>query len=889
MLNPVLLAIAGALLGGFTPEPAIGVPTFALLGYLFGRQREQSRQLDALRQQLKQLKRRADKPEARAEQPEVKPAQPTFSQTPAASSMAPEQPKPAASEELDWSLPEELIQPAPSAPKPSASAQPIPPPQPEPAELDWLERLLQQGWQWLIGGNPAVKVGLVLLFFGVGFLLRYASEHIEVSIAWRLTGVAAGAFGLLALGWWLRNSQRLYALLLQGGAIGLLYMTVFAALRLYQLLDPTLAFALLCALAVLSATLALRQDARVLASFALAGGFLAPILASTGQGSHVQLFAYYAVLNLCLVTIAWRKHWRELNLLGFAFTFVIGVLWGVNQYRPALLASTEPFLLLFFAIYLAISVRFPLQKAGQPWLDNTLLFGTPMAFTGLQYLLLWDQQDWLALSCLLSGAVYAGVYWLVRQQAPQLLKEALLGIALVLASISIPLALPGDWTAITWALEGALLLRFALLQQRHWSVIISLLLQIGAWISLLDMPYQAHSWLDSRFYCALILSLCLLCSALWLARHSGQLALGGLRWGALKLPLLILGFALWLISWGWQLDALLNQQLRWLALALLLVASTALGLLAARLLRFNGFALLQDASAWLLAALTLIYASQYQLLDGHGLWLWPLLAVGHSALLLISQGSQRTIIGRHFSNGLWLLLLGALVLDQTLADTLLSLGERLAIQLLLFSAISAALPYAPLQLGQPSYRAHLPKLSAAVALVLWLLLCERDPSQQVLSLLPVFNLLDISQIAALVVLWRMAQQSLPAEANKLALGAGFVLLNLIGLRAGTLVWQLPWQLDVLWADGAVQTLLAFLWTAAGMLAMLLSRQKNSRVYWFAGAALLGLTVIKLFAIDLGQSGTLTRIISFIGVGVLLLVIGYLSPLPPSQTTAKEAP
>ncbi len=180
MLNPVLLAIAGALLGGFTPEPALGVPTFALLGYLFGRQREQSSQLDALRQQLEQLKRRADRPATNAKQPEVKPAQPAFSQTPAASNIAPEEPKPAASEELDWSLPEELIQPAASIRKPTTNDQPIAPPQPEPAEADWLERLLQQGWQWLIGGNPAVKVGLVLLFFGVGFLLRYASEHIEV-------------------------------------------------------------------------------------------------------------------------------------------------------------------------------------------------------------------------------------------------------------------------------------------------------------------------------------------------------------------------------------------------------------------------------------------------------------------------------------------------------------------------------------------------------------------------------------------------------------------------------------------------------------------------------------------------------------------------------------
>ena len=50
--------------------------------------------------------------------------------------------------------------------------------------------------------------------------------------------------------------------------------------------------------------------------------------------------------------IAWIKPWRALNLLGFAFTFGVGTSWGALQYEPELFASTEPFLLLFFAFYL---------------------------------------------------------------------------------------------------------------------------------------------------------------------------------------------------------------------------------------------------------------------------------------------------------------------------------------------------------------------------------------------------------------------------------------------------------------------------------------------------------------------------------------------------------
>src|SRR5690606_4939961 len=95
--------------------------------------------------------------------------------------------------------------------------------------------------------------------------------------------------------------------------------------------------------------LAVLQDARTLAVLGILAGFLAPVWLSTGSGNHVALFAYYAVLNAAIFAIAWMRPWRVLNLLGFAFTWGIGIAWGVLAYRPEHYASTQPFLLLFFA------------------------------------------------------------------------------------------------------------------------------------------------------------------------------------------------------------------------------------------------------------------------------------------------------------------------------------------------------------------------------------------------------------------------------------------------------------------------------------------------------------------------------------------------------------
>ncbi|MGZ9059815.1 MAG: DUF2339 domain-containing protein, partial [Burkholderiaceae bacterium] len=89
---------------------------------------------------------------------------------------------------------------------------------------------------WFFGGNTVARVGLLVLFVGVAFLLRYVAERTHVPIELRLVGVALGALALLVVGWRLRHKRAGYAITLQGGAIGILYLTVFAALRLYDVL-----------------------------------------------------------------------------------------------------------------------------------------------------------------------------------------------------------------------------------------------------------------------------------------------------------------------------------------------------------------------------------------------------------------------------------------------------------------------------------------------------------------------------------------------------------------------------------------------------------------------------------------------------------------------------
>ncbi len=84
-----------------------------------------------------------------------------------------------------------------------------------------------------------MRVGVVVLFFGVAFLLKYAYEHTHVPIELRLTGVALGAIAMLAIGWRLRKKVPATHWPSRAAGIGVLYLTVFGAFRLFGLLPPS--------------------------------------------------------------------------------------------------------------------------------------------------------------------------------------------------------------------------------------------------------------------------------------------------------------------------------------------------------------------------------------------------------------------------------------------------------------------------------------------------------------------------------------------------------------------------------------------------------------------------------------------------------------------------
>ena len=768
--------------------------------------------------------------------------------------------------------------------------------------LVWLKRYMSTG-------NVVAKVGVLVLFVGVSFLLKYAVERNALSIELRLAGTALGALALLVGGWRLRARRAAFGLILQGAGVGILYVTIFAAARLYQVLPRGLTLLLLLALVVLFAFLAVVQDSRALATLGTVGGFLAPILTSTGSGNHVALFSYYALLNLGIVGIAWFKAWRILNWVGFMFTFVIGAAWGYRFYTPAHFASTEPFLILSFLFYLAVSVLFaqrhPPRLRG--YVDGTLVFGLPLVFLALQAALVRDIAFGRAWSALGMGLVYlAAARWLWNRNIAhmRMLIESLLALGVVALSLAIPFAFDGHITATAWALEGVGLVWIGIRQQRVLARAFGSLLQLAAGAAFLVI--HSHGGddeimvLNARFLGSLFIALGALLASflLWDARKT-------LRAGerALSIVLLAWGVLWWLGAGNHEIG--LHIAPRFETAALLLFLSLSAGALAQAAARLDWLPATRVTLLWL-PAFALLALSQFHDSAAAGplaglRWLGWLCAAGTACLVLrrAEPIHADSVLGVGHALLWWSgLLLVCWGLDWSIGIAMPHAGSWAfavwgvvpALMLVLILRLEDRVKW-PLQRFRTLYIANA-QLPVAGAVLVWVLgACLRAGDPYPLDFLPLLNPLDLAQATSLLLVlrwWlavrdepRLLLRPLPAFLVPALVGSiTFLWLNAATARTVHFFAAVSYTPQALRHSAVFQGSISVLWGLSALALMVAATRSAQRRLWLSGAALLALLVLKLFFIDLAGSGTVARIVSFMAAGGLMVLIGYLSPAPP---------
>ncbi|MDP2170058.1 MAG: DUF2339 domain-containing protein [Rhodocyclaceae bacterium] len=823
---------------------------------------------------------------------------------------------------------------------------------PQATEPDLVTRAVTAARNWLFGGNTIVRVGVVVLFVGLAFLAKYAIDNAILPPELRLASIGLTGIALFVFGFRLRakRSDKLaYAITLQGAGVAVLYLTVFAAFRLYQFLPAGAAFVVLGLICTFAAAIALLQNAMPMALIGFAGAFAAPLLVSTGQDNHVGLFSYYLLLNLTIVSIAWLRAWRPLNLLGFFATFGVATLWGTLKYRPEQFASTEPFLIAFFLIYVLASLLYATRHSLAPKqaVDATLIFGTPLIAFGLQAGLVHDFEYATAFSSLITGGFYLGLgLWAMRRarqgsDVGRWLAECFVALGLGFVTLAVPLALDAHWTSAVWAAEGAAVYWMGHRQGRWLARAIGLALQLMAALFYLSaLGQQVSHWplANSVFIGASLLAFSAFALAHW-SRNAVTLAEtpAARQFGSLEQnlsPVLFwIGFLWWQFALGQEINRnVIDLQGMWRPVFenamqdhLRMLAWLGSAFVAHRL------ALAHRAHPWDIAAtpawfnlpvMLLIALSGMDQLDhvfqSFGWLVWPIALVLHGVMLRRLDAAPPNAWRWSWihSGGIWLMVLlggNALIwavqqaqLQYTAWASVILLTSATAVLLALaqriwFDPTSTARQRWPLNRFADAYlwRAAMP-VALLVALGCVAVAIHSNGNARPLPYVPLLNPTDLSIALGLgaCTLWlmrlRQSTLSIPLLMQHprlpLALVAiAFIAVNTVWLRVAHQFAGVPWNADNLFESFLVQAGYSILWTLIAMSLMIVAYRRQLRPLWVGGAALLGMTVLKLFLIDLSNHGGSERIMVFIAVGALMLVVGYYAPMPPPAAAESNIP
>jgi hypothetical protein len=201
-----------------------------------------------------------------------------------------------------------------------------PPPPPKP-KINWEQFMGVKGFAW---------VGGFALFMGVAFFIKYSFDNnlippeLRVAIGF-LVGLSLLVGGVVMSR---RNFPTLSQTLCATGVV-ILYAVTFSCRAFYHFpfFGPLATFLFMVLITATAFLLAARLNAMVVAILGMLGGFLTPILLSTGEDNPWGLFGYIAVLDIGLVIVALNRRWHFLFALAALGTAIMQIGWAAKFFE----------------------------------------------------------------------------------------------------------------------------------------------------------------------------------------------------------------------------------------------------------------------------------------------------------------------------------------------------------------------------------------------------------------------------------------------------------------------------------------------------------------------------------------------------------------------------
>jgi hypothetical protein len=231
---------------------------------------------------------------------------------------------------------------------------------PSPALREKEPILARINWEQFMGAKLFAWLGGLAAFLAAAFFVKYSFEHDLIPPEVRVALGFLFALGLIVGG--LKIPREKYAITAQtlcATGVVTLYAVTFACNSIYHFafFGPIATFLLMALITAVAFLLAIRMEAKVVAILGMLGGFLTPVLLSTGKDNPPGLFGYLALLNLGLVAVALHRRWQFLVALGAGGTVLMMIGWAGKFFvaEKGLIAIIVclGFCALFLAAYLA--------------------------------------------------------------------------------------------------------------------------------------------------------------------------------------------------------------------------------------------------------------------------------------------------------------------------------------------------------------------------------------------------------------------------------------------------------------------------------------------------------------------------------------------------------
>src|ERR1700674_2454928 len=133
------------------------------------------------------------------------------------------------------------------------------------------------------------RIGIIAMLIGVSYFLKYAFDNNWIGASGRIAiGLLAGIGLILWSEGFRARGHKAFSYSLKAVGIGTLYLSLWGAFQVYHLISATAAFLAMAVVTAATIVMALAEDAELLASFALIGGFATPVLLSAGENHEVR-------------------------------------------------------------------------------------------------------------------------------------------------------------------------------------------------------------------------------------------------------------------------------------------------------------------------------------------------------------------------------------------------------------------------------------------------------------------------------------------------------------------------------------------------------------------------------------------------------------------------